>query len=117
MNRDKDCIFCRIIRKEIPADLVYEDDETVAFKDINPQAPVHVVVIPKQHIQKVSDIKKESPNVISGLVEAGNKAAVAMGLEDKGYRFVVNCGKDAGQEVPHLHMHVLGGRKLGWPPG
>ena len=112
-----DCLFCKIINREIPADIVYEDDLVLAFSDINPQAPNHILIIPKKHIAKVSDLKEEDAHLIAQMVMAANKIVEEEGLTDKGYRIVLNCGKDAGQEVFHIHMHLLSGRKFTWPPG
>ena len=112
-----DCLFCKIINREIPADIIYEDDLVLAFSDINPQAPNHILIIPKKHIAKVSDLKEEEAHLIAQMVMAANKIAEEKGLTDKGFRIVLNCGKDAGQEVFHIHMHLLSGRKFTWPPG
>jgi len=109
------CLFCKIISKEIPASIVYEDDKVLAFNDINPQAPVHILVIPKEHVQGVAEIK--DTRVISDLYAVMQKLAEQKGLDKTGYRIVVNHGKDAGQAVAHLHFHLLGGRFLSWPPG
>jgi len=113
----QDCIFCKIAKKEIPADIVYEDEDVVAFNDIRPQAPVHVVVIPRTHIEKLSDLKEGDEVLAARIISAGNKIAKKRDIVLSGYRFVINCNRDAGQEVFHLHMHLLGGRKMGWPPG
>jgi len=112
-----DCLFCKIINREIPADIVYEDDLVLAFSDINPQAPNHTLIIPKKHIAKASDLKEEEAHLIAQMVIAANKIAQEKGLLDKGYRIVLNCGEDAGQEVFHIHLHLLSGRKFSWPPG
>jgi histidine triad (HIT) family protein len=112
-----DCIFCKIINKEIPAKIVFENADILAFEDIKPQAPVHIVVVPKTHIEMLSDVKEINADSIGKMVIAANSAALKKGIGTRGYRVVVNCGQDAGQAVPHLHMHVLGGRTLGWPPG
>ena len=110
-----DCLFCRIASKEIPAAVVFEDDNVIAFNDISPQAPVHILVIPKQHVSSVSELK--DIEVLKGLFAAAKKIAEEKGIDKTGYRIVVNHGKDAGQAVPHLHFHLLGGRPLKWPPG
>jgi histidine triad (HIT) family protein len=112
-------IFSKIIRKEIPAKIVYEDDEVLAFNDINPQAPVHVLIIPKiSEIETTRDIDPERHSALLGsLYKAANKIAKETGISESGFRLVLNCGPDAGQEVYHLHMHLLGGRKMNWPPG
>lgn len=109
-------VFQRIIDREIPADIVYEDEHCIAFKDIHPAAPVHVLVVPKQVIPTVNDVTAADEAVMGHLFAAAKLVAEKMGLSG-GYRIVVNCGPDAGQEVMHVHMHLLGGRKFGWPPG
>ena len=106
-----DCIFCKIIKGEIPSNKVYEDDEILAFKDINPMAPVHILVIPKKHIESVNEIEKEDEILIGKIFTVIKKLAEENGL-DNGYRIVNNCGEDGGQAVKHLHFHLLGGRKL-----
>lgn len=109
-------IFKRIIDREIPADIVYEDDRALAFRDVNPQAPTHVLVIPKEEIPSLRDARPEQAALLGHLMWVANLVAGQEGLEN-GYRTVVNCGADGGQTVDHLHVHVLGGRKLTWPPG
>jgi len=109
-------IFKRIIDREIPADIVYEDDVCLAFRDINPQAPQHVIVIPKKEIPTLNDLSEEDVPVMGHLVVAFQKIAEKLGLSG-GYRVVCNCGPDAGQEVMHVHFHLMGGRTFGWPPG
>lgn len=112
-------IFSKIIRKEIPAEIVYESDTVLAFKDIKPQAPIHILIIPKtDEITTAKDIdgKKHAP-LLGDLFDAANKIAKELGISESGYRIVINCGADAGQEVFHLHIHLLGGRKMNWPPG
>jgi len=111
-------IFNKIIDKEISADILYESDSVLAFKDIRPQAPVHVLIIPKIEIPKVSDIKgKEHAHVLGEMFDAANKIAKDLGISDDGFRLVFNCGSHGGQDVFHLHMHLLGGRQMKWPPG
>lgn len=112
-----DCIFCKIASGSVKASVVYEDDQTIAFDDIKPLAPVHVVIIPKRHIGMLSDLEGSDANLIGRLVIAAKKIAEIKGVAGSGYRVVANCGKDAGQEVFHIHMHLLGGRKFAWPPG
>ncbi|GKX65575.1 histidine triad nucleotide-binding protein [Inconstantimicrobium mannanitabidum] len=112
-----DCIFCKIVNGEIPSKKVYEDENVLAFYDISPEAPVHVVVIPKQHIQSVNDLNEENLEIVSQIFKAINKIVIELGIADSGYRIVNNCGKDGGQTVNHLHFHLLGGRSLNWPPG
>ena len=109
------CVFCKIVGKQIPAALVYEDDKVLAFNDANPQAPVHVLVIPKAHITTVAEL--EDMSVIKDLFAVMKKVAEKKGIDKTGYRIVVNHGRDSGQAVPHLHFHLLGGRPLHWPPG
>ncbi len=111
------CVFCGIVKKEINAKIVFEDNKILAFDDIKPQAPVHVVVMPKYHIDRLSHISDEHVNLAGRLVLAAKKIAGEKGIEDSGYRIVLNCGKEGGQEVFHLHLHLLGGRQLAWPPG
>ncbi len=112
-----DCIFCKIANKEM-GKLVYEDDQVVAFDDLNPQAPVHVLVIPKKHIARISDVTGGDDACLMGsVIAAANKIAADRGIVEEGYRIVVNCNEGAGQSVWHVHFHLLGGRKLGWPPG
>lgn len=111
-------IFSKIIKKEIPANIVFENEGVLAFKDINPQAPVHVLIIPKIEIPKVSDLKgSEHAALLGEMIDAANKIAIENGIDKEGFRLVFNCGPDGGQEVYHLHMHLLGGRKMTWPPG
>ena len=112
-----DCIFCRIVAKEIPAKVAFEDDEVVAFHDINPQAPVHVQIIPKKHIARVSEVTEETIPLLGKLVLTANRLAREMKIAQPGYRLVVNCNPGAGQSVYHLHLHLLGGRPMRWPPG
>ncbi len=107
-----DCIFCKIVAGEIPSDILYRDEEVVAFRDINPQAPVHVQVIPKEHIAYLSDVTEEQSGLLGRMAAVANRLAKSEGIAEKGYRIVVNCGEQGGQLVPHLHMHLLGGRQL-----
>ena len=111
-----DCLFCKIIAGEIPSDKVYEDDAVLAFKDIDPQAPFHAVIVPKAHIASASEISAANSAVIAKIFEAAAVIAKQQGLGN-GFRIVTNCGKDGGQTVGHLHFHMLGGRLLAWPPG
>ena len=110
---DENCIFCKIIKGEIPSNKVYEDDEILAFKDINPAAPIHVLVIPKKHIKSLADMKDGDEEIIAKIYSVINKIAEKQGFKEKGYRVIVNCGKDGGQEVEHLHFHLLAGKQLG----
>lgn len=113
----EDTIFGKILRGEVPCQQVYSDDEYFAFRDINPQAPQHILIIPRKPIPKISDATDEDRNLIGGLVLKANEIARTLGLSDDGYRLVINCGKHGGQEVYHLHLHLLGGRQMKWPPG
>lgn len=111
-------IFSKIITKDIPADIVFESDNVLAFKDIKPQAPIHILIIPKIEIPKITDIKgKEHAQLLSEMFDVANKLAKDFGIADRGFRLVFNCGNDGGQEVYHIHMHLLGGRHMHWPPG
>ena len=111
------CLFCRIVSGEIPASMVYEDDEVIAFNDINPQAPLHVLVIPKRHISTTNDLSAQDDALIGTLVRRAAAIAREKGYADRGYRSVLNCNAEAGQTVFHIHLHLLAGRGLGWPPG
>ena len=108
-----DCLFCKIIKGEIPSSKVYENDEVLAFKDINPAAPIHILVIPKKHIDSLANLSEEDEKYVWEIHNAMNQIAKEQGFLNKGYRVVVNCGKDAGQEVMHLHYHLLAGEKFG----
>ena len=108
-----DCLFCKIIKGDIPSDKVYEDEEILAFKDINPAAPIHILVIPKKHISSLIDIEPEDEMLIGKIYSVINKIAEQQGVKENGYRVIVNCGEDGGQEVMHLHFHLLAGRELG----
>ena len=112
-----DCLFCKIAAGEIPADIVYEDELAVAFKDINPQAPTHLLVIPKTHAGNLASLGEEQDALVGHLLRVCAEVAQAAGVADSGYRVVANVGAAAGESVPHLHFHVLGGRALQWPPG
>jgi histidine triad (HIT) family protein len=110
------CLFCKIAEKEIPADIVYEDDKVIAFRDINPQAPTHLLIIPKQHIATINEISANDCEVVGILSMTAAKLAKAYGFDESGYRCVMNCNQHGGQTVFHLHMHLLGGKPMGWPP-
>lgn len=112
-----DCLFCKIARKEIPAAIVYEDRLVVAFNDINPQAPVHMLIIPKKHFDTLNDVSAEEQNLLGHLVLVATTLAGEQGLKEQGYRLVANCLASAGQSVFHVHFHLLGGRTFSWPPG
>jgi len=112
-----DCLFCKIIAGQIPGSIVYQDDRIVAFKDINPQAPTHVLVVPRRHIATLNDLTADDDALVGEVVRRGAELAKAAGHADRGYRTVFNANADAGQTVFHIHLHVLGGRKMTWPPG
>lgn len=112
-----DCLFCKIINGEIPSAKVYEDDKVYAFRDIEPQAPVHVLIIPKEHIASANELTEENASVVGHIFAVAAKIAKDEGIAEGGYRIVNNCGEDGGQTVKHLHFHMLGGRSLQWPPG
>lgn len=111
------CLFCRILAGDIPADIVYESDTAIAFRDINPQAPTHVLVIPREHISTINDIEPGHETIVGSLYTAAREIAATEGFADEGYRAVMNCNEGAGQSVFHIHLHVLAGRPLTWPPG
>ena len=113
----KNCLFCKIIEGEISSDKVYEDRFTFAFRDISPVAPTHILVIPKLHISGINDITSENSDIMKHLTETANKICVSEGIESDGFRFVINSGENGGQTVFHLHLHIIGGRNLNWPPG
>ena len=110
-------IFSKIIRKEIPATVVYEDDQVLAFRDISPQAPTHILVIPKKEIATTNDIAEEDEPLVGHMVRVAATIARQEGIAEDGYRLIFNCNRNGGQEVYHIHLHILGGRKMSWPPG
>lgn len=112
-----DCLFCKINQGEIPANKVYEDDDVTVFRDTGPQAPTHVLVIPKKHISTINDLQAEDAELVGKMFLAAQKVAEQEGIADSGYRTVMNCNEGAGQSVFHIHLHVLGGRPMHWPPG
>lgn len=112
-----DCIFCKIAAGDIPAAKLYDDGEVLAFHDIQPEAPVHVLLIPRRHIATLNDLTGKDAELLGRLYLAGKQVATDLGVAERGYRTVINCNRDAGQIVFHLHMHLLAGRELGWPPG
>ena len=111
------CLFCRIVARERPASIVYEDDRMIAIDDINPQAPMHVLVIPRRHIATLNDLTDEDAGLVGAMIQRAAAIARDRGYADRGYRTLFNCNREAGQSVFHIHLHVLGGRRLGWPPG
>ena len=114
---DSSCLFCRIASREIPADIVRESERVVAFRDVNAQAPTHILLIPKEHVTSVAELGDHHAGVLSDIMQAAAQLARADGIADSGWRLVTNVGADAGQTVFHLHFHLLGGRSMGWPPG
>ena len=112
-----DCLFCKIIKGEIPSAKVYEDDKVYAFRDIEPQAPVHILIIPKEHIASANELTEKNASIVGHIFAVAAKIAKEEGIAEGGYRIVNNCGQDGGQTVGHLHFHMLGGRSLAWPPG
>ncbi len=112
-----DCIFCAIMNREIPGDIVYEDEKVLAFRDIMKQAPEHVLIIPKRHIESLLEAKEEDAALLGHMLLTAKKLAKELGIAETGFRAVFNTGSDGGQSVMHLHLHLLGGRSLGWPPG
>jgi histidine triad (HIT) family protein len=112
-----DCLFCKIIKAEIPAEIVAENDHALAFRDINPQASTHVLIIPKVHISSTRDLNNENIDALSQMALLANEISDSEGIKDSGYRWVINTGNDGGQTVFHIHLHLLGGRQMNWPPG
>ncbi len=113
----EDCIFCKIINNEIPAELIFEDDRIVAFNDVNPQAPIHILIIPKEHFASLNDIPEEKEDILGHILLRARQIARNLGIDEQGYRIVLNTARDSGQEVFHIHFHLLGGRRMTWPPG
>lgn len=113
----KDCLFCKIAAGEMETEFVYQDEKVVVFKDLNPQAPVHLLIVPKKHISDLNNLQPEDSQLIGHIYQVAKKMAVKHEVADSGYRLVSNCGDDGGQTVYHIHFHFLGGRKLQWPPG
>ena len=112
-----DCLFCRIAKKDIPASIVYEDDRVLAFNDINPQGPTHVLIVPKRHIATLNDLTPDDDQIVGEVVRRASAIAQERGISAGGFRTVFNTNRDAGQTVFHIHLHLVGGRSLGWPPG
>jgi histidine triad (HIT) family protein len=112
-----DCLFCKIVENKIPAKILYEDDKVIAFRDINPQAPVHILVIPRQHLATLNAVETQHNALIGHMISSAQRLAEIEGVADSGYRLVMNCNSDGGQTVYHIHLHLLGGRSLHWPPG
>jgi histidine triad (HIT) family protein len=114
---DTSCLFCKVAAREIPSDIVRESDRLVAFRDTNPQAPTHILIIPKEHIQSIAEIEEGHGDMLADVAQAATQLAQAEGIAESGWRLVTNVGPDAGQSVFHLHFHLLGGRPMAWPPG
>jgi histidine triad (HIT) family protein len=112
-----DCLFCKMVAGEIQPDVVYEDEHVLAFRDVNPQAPVHVLVVPREHIATLNDLNEDHAELVGRLYLAAKRIAEKDGIAERGYRTVINCNAEAGQSVYHVHLHVLGGRHMHWPPG
>ena len=112
-----DCIFCKIIKGELPTDKVYEDENILAFNDLHPRAPIHQLIVPKKHIATLNDLTEEDTELVGTMVQTARHLAEKANISKSGYRTVFNCNKDGGQEVFHLHLHLIGGRALHWPPG
>ncbi|MET0065963.1 MAG: histidine triad nucleotide-binding protein [Candidatus Thiodiazotropha sp.] len=112
-----ECLFCKFVSGEIAPDIVYQDDDVLAFRDINPQSPTHVLVIPKRHIPTLNDLSAQDAELVGKLYLTAKQVAAAEGIDESGYRTVMNCNEEAGQTVFHIHLHLLGGRAMAWPPG
>ena len=117
VEENNDCLFCKIVEKKIPADIVYESEDIIAFKDIEPKAPIHCLIIPKKHISTINDIDESNSNIIGLMYEAVAQLAKSFNVDKDGYRVVMNCNSNGGQTVYHIHLHFLAGRQLSWPPG
>ncbi|HYW75240.1 MAG TPA: histidine triad nucleotide-binding protein [Gammaproteobacteria bacterium] len=113
----EDCLFCRMVAGAIKPDIVYEDEDLIAFRDINPQAPVHILIVPRRHIATANELASDDTVLAGRLILVAGEIAKAEGVDESGYRLVMNCNEGAGQSVFHLHLHLLAGRRLGWPPG
>jgi len=114
---EQDCLFCSIVAGNIPADVIYESDSAIAFRDINAQAPTHVLIIPRKHIATINDLEAGDKEIVGSMYMAAREIAQQEGIDEAGYRAVMNCNEGAGQTVFHIHLHLLGGRSFGWPPG
>lgn len=111
------CIFCNIVSRELPSETIYEDDQVVAFKDLHPKAPHHLLIIPRKHIETLNDVPEEDTKLLGHMMQTAKKLAKQLNISENGYRVLMNCNKDAGQLVFHIHLHLLGGRTMHWPPG
>ena len=112
-----ECLFCKIAKGEIPTDILYEDEQVMAFRDINPQGPVHVLVIPKEHIPTLNDLDERHSGLVARIILVAKDTAEREGIAESGYRMVLNCNRHGGQEIFHIHLHLIGGRQMTWPPG
>lgn len=112
-----DCIFCKIIAGEIPGEMVYQDDKVIAINDIDPKAPVHILIIPKEHIPSLIEVNENNNDIVSHVFMVAKQLAITNGIAQKGFRVVNNCGEEGGQSVGHIHFHLMGGRSMTWPPG
>jgi histidine triad (HIT) family protein len=117
LSPDPDCIFCKIVAGQIPATIVFQNDQVTAFRDINPQLPTHILIVPNEHIANTEALEPEHDTTVGAVVRAAREIAHLETLSDRGYRLVINTGPDANNTVPHLHLHLLGGRAMSWPPG
>lgn len=117
MSSEAPCLFCQIIAGELPANVVYQDDRVIAFTDVNPQAPTHVLVVPREHLESLNDVSQSDETLLGHMGRTAARVANQFGIAEQGYRTVINTGTESGQSVPHLHLHVLGGRPMAWPPG
>ena len=117
VGENNDCLFCKIVEKKIPADIVYESEDIIAFKDIEPKAPIHCLIIPKKHISTINDIDGSNSNIIGLMYDAAAQLARTLNVDKDGYRVVMNCNSNGGQTVYHIHLHFLAGRRFSWPPG
>ncbi len=117
MSVEEDCVFCQVIAKKLPSKMEYEDEDIAVFWDINPQAPIHLLIVPKKHVKNVSEFTEEDSYLMCKMFLTAKQMAHKLGLSDKGFRLVVNEGRDSGQSIFHVHMHLLSGRRLMWPPG
>jgi histidine triad (HIT) family protein len=116
-DQASDCLFCKIAARDIPADIVHETDDVVAFRDLNPKAPTHILLIPKEHVESAAAVTEDHADLLAEIFQTAAHLAKAEGIDASGWRLVTNVGPDAGQSVSHLHFHLLGGRGMGWPPG
>jgi histidine triad (HIT) family protein len=117
MTTKPDCVFCKVVTKEMPGNVVYQDEQVTAFRDLNPQMPVHVLIVPNTHVANTEELEPQHDAAVGAVIRAAREVAKREGVAESGYRLVVNTGRDAHNVVPHLHVHLVGGRAMGWPPG